>query len=68
MLTNTEKIEVIESHKRNLAYTKYNVELSLIEENARVKKNQTVIDSLQGQIAEIELQVAALDQEIANLS
>ena len=68
MLTKEEKIQIIESHKRNLDYTRYNLEVSLLEENARTKVNQVVVDTLQDQINEIDSQKATLDAEIVSVS
>lgn len=68
MLTKEEKIQIIESHKTNLDYTRYNLEVSLLEENARTKINQVVVDALQAQIQEIDDQKAVLDAEILSVS
>jgi len=68
MLTKEEKIQIIESHKRNLDYTRYNLEVSLLEENARTKVNQVVVDTLQDQINEIDSQKDTLDAEIVSVS
>ena len=68
MLTKEEKIQIIESHKRNLDYTRYNLEVSLLEENARTKVNQVVVDTIQDQINEIDSQKATLDAEIVSVS
>lgn len=67
MLTKEEKIQIIESHKTNLDYTRYNLEVSLLEENARAKVNQVAVDALQAQIQEIDAQKAILDSEIASV-
>ena len=32
-LTNEEKVTIINSHLKNLAYNKFNIEISVIEEN-----------------------------------
>ncbi len=68
MLTKQDKIQIIESHKKNLDYTRYNLEVSLLQENARVKLNQVAIDSLQEQIDEIDAQHAVLDAEIVSIN
>jgi cell division protein FtsL len=67
MLTKEEKIQIIESHKKNLSYTRYNLEVSLLEENARTKVNQVAIDALQAQIQEIDEQNVVLDSEITSV-
>lgn len=68
MLTKQDKIQIIESHKKNLDYTRYNLEVSLLQENARVKINQVAIDTLQEQIDEIDAQQAVLDAEIVSIN
>ncbi len=68
MLTKQDKIDIIESHKKNLEYTRYNLEVSLLQENARVKINQVAIDSLQQQIEEIDAQKLVLDAEIVSIN
>jgi hypothetical protein len=68
MLTKQDKIQIIESHKKNLDYTRYNLEVSLLQENARVKTNQVAIDTLQEQIDEIDAQHTVLDAEIVSIN
>jgi cell division protein FtsL len=68
MLTKQDKIQIIESHKKNLDYTRYNLEVSLLQENARVKINQVAIDTLEEQIDEIDAQQAVLDAEIVSIN
>lgn len=68
MLTNEEKLGIINQHKRNISLNKYNLELSLIEENALATPNAEVVASLTAQIADYDLKLAALDAEIAELS
>jgi hypothetical protein len=68
MLTKQDKIDIIESHKKNLEYTRYNLEVSLLQENARVKINQVAIDTLQQQIDEIDAQKLVLDAEIVSIN
>lgn len=68
MLTNEEKLGIINQHKRNISLNKYNLELSLIEENALATPNAEVVASLTAQIADYDLKLSALDAEIAELS
>jgi hypothetical protein len=67
ILTNEEKISIIDQHKRSIEYSKYGYEMSLIEENAVSKPSQSTIDSLNQQIADMDSKLAALDAEIAAL-
>jgi len=68
MLTNEEKAGIINQHKRNIEMSKYNLELSLIEENALTTKNTETIASLNAQIADLSSKVAALDAELDSLN
>lgn len=67
MLTNEEKLGIISQHKRNISLNKYNLELSLLEENALTTPNTDLVASLTAQIADYDLKIAALDEEIATL-
>lgn len=68
LLTNEEKISVVNQHLKNLEYNKYNVELSLIEENAITKINDDVISSLNEQLVNLNAKIDVLQQEIASLT
>lgn len=67
-LSNEEKISIINQHKKNVEYSKYNLQISLIEENAVTSPDQDAIDSLNDKIVEINKKITALDAEIASLS
>jgi hypothetical protein len=68
MLTNEEKIAIAESHKRNLAYTQYGIELNLKEENAKATPNASAVEGFNNQLEDLKRQAAVLDAEIASLS
>lgn len=67
MLSNEEKLGLAQQHKRNLGYNKYNLELTLIEENAITSPDTEVVNSLTNQIAELDKKITAIDAEIASL-
>jgi hypothetical protein len=67
-LTKEEKTQIINSHKRNLAYSKYNLEIDVLQENAKTEPNSTGITNLESQIEEIDNQLAALDAELARVT
>jgi hypothetical protein len=67
-LTNEDKISVINQHKRNIEYSKYNLQVSLIEENAVSVPNTEAISSLNEQIADLDSKLSALDAEINSIS
>ena len=63
-LSNEDKISIIIQHKRNVEYSKYNAQLSLIEENAVTSPNQETIKTFNDQIIEFDKKIAALDKEL----
>lgn len=67
-LSNEDKIAIVNQHKRNIEYSKYNLQVSLIEENAISNPDQTAITDLNSKIAELDNKLDALDAEIASLS
>lgn len=67
-LTNEEKATIINSHMKNLAYNNYNLNVSLVEENAKSELNQVRIDSLNADIVDTNAQLAALQKQLDALS
>jgi|LauGreDrversion4_2_1035121.scaffolds.fasta_scaffold10013_4 hypothetical protein len=67
-LTNEEKMGIAVQHKKNLEYSLYNLELSLIEESAVTSPNTEVVSSLNLQISELSKKVTAINNEIAELT
>lgn len=67
-LSNEDKISIINQHKRTIEYGKYNLVVSLIEENAVLVPDQDAIDSLTTKIADHNSKLSALDAEIDSLS
>ena len=67
-LTNDEKINIINSHIKNLVYNKYNVELSLIEENSKPSPDEKNVNTLNEQISQFNLQFIALQAEATKLT
>ncbi len=68
MLTNEEKTGIINQHKRNIVFNRYNIELSLMEENALTTPNAETVASLTAQVAELDRKLAALDEELEALA
>lgn len=66
-ISKEDKIAIIDQHKKNIEYNKYNLEVSLIEENAVSAPNQEAISSLNDQIDDLNNKISALDAEIASL-
>lgn len=67
MLSNEDKLAIINSHKKNIEFNKYNIQISIIEENAIDNPSQETIASLNSQIEDYNDKLAALDAEIASL-
>lgn len=66
-LTDEEKVAVIDSHLKNLEYNRYNLTISVIEESAVSSPNATKVSELQADISGIDLKIAALNLEKADL-
>jgi len=67
-LTNEDKVTIINQHKRNIEYTRYGHEVSLIAENAVSSPDQNTISSINDQISDLDSKLSALDAEINSLS
>lgn len=67
-LTNEEKVVIVNQHLKNLHYSKFNIEISLIEENAKSVKDTEQIASLNEQAVDIDSRIAALEDKIEELS
>ena len=68
MLTNEEKAGIVNQHKRNIEMNKYNLQLSLMEENALDTPNAETVASLNAQIADLTDKLAVLDTELDSLN
>jgi hypothetical protein len=67
ILTNEEKSGIVSQHIKNVEYSLYNLNLSLIEENAVSSPDADKIGSLNDQIADLNAQKTALETELASL-
>ena len=67
ILSNEEKAQLIDSHKRSLAMSQYNIQLTLIEENVKENIDTENVAVLTSQVEIIDSQLAALDAERASL-
>jgi ABC-type phosphate transport system auxiliary subunit len=63
-LTNADKATIISSKMRNLNYTKYNLEIDIVIENAKVTPSTASVSALNSSIAEVTTQIAALQTEL----
>jgi len=67
-LTTEEKIAVINSHIKNVQYTKYNAQVSLVAENALETPAVENVAAANEVISKADLQLAALQAEIDAVS
>jgi hypothetical protein len=67
MLSVEDKSHIIRQFIRNLAYSRYNIEVSLIAEVAVSNPNQNNIDSFTIQLEEIDEKISALESELTTI-
>jgi hypothetical protein len=63
-LTNLERANIISSKMKTLVYTKYNLEVDIIIENAKVTPSAPSVSALNSSISEISAQIAVLQDEL----
>ena len=68
ILSKEERTQIVNSRKKNLAMNEYNLDLTIIEENAKVTPDQESLVALNAQISVITNQLAALDAELVEIS
>jgi hypothetical protein len=66
-LTNDEKRNIINQHLRNLKYSQYGIQISVVEENAAVTPDQENLSTLNGQLANINGKIDVLVAELATI-
>ena len=66
-LTNEDKAGVINQHLKTLSYSKFNLELSKIEENSKTTPDSTALSSLTSQLSEVNVKITALLEELAKV-
>jgi len=64
MITNEEKLAIVSQHIKNLELNKFNLELSLIEENAKADPNQNNITPIEADIDDVVAKITALTVEL----
>jgi hypothetical protein len=67
LLSNEEKAGIINQHLKNLHYNKFNIEISIVEENAKVTPEAEALVNLNTQLADFDSRIEALDAELAKL-
>ena len=67
-LTKADKLQLINSHMRSLEYSKYGLELDLMQENAKTNKSQEEISRIQEIIDDTDGQLDALQAELTKVN
>ena len=68
LLSNEEKAGIVNQHLKNLHYSKFNLEMSVVEENAKSTPDADTLTSLNDQISDIVSRAEALEAELAKLA
>ena len=68
LLSNEEKTGIINQHLKNLHYSKFNLELSVVEENAKTSPEEATLTSLNTQLVDIDSRITALEAELDKLA
>ena len=66
-LTLEERTNIIDQHLRSLAFKKYNLEVSLLEEESAQIPNQGAVEDLNKQLLNANAQIVALTEEKESL-
>lgn len=67
-LTNEEKATIVNQHLKNVESNIFNLEMSLVEENAVATPNATSVSSLNAQLTEANAKKTALLAELSELT
>jgi hypothetical protein len=67
LLSNEEKANIISQHLKNLHYNKFNIEISIIEENAKNAPETEALANLNTQLTDLNLRITALEAELDKL-
>ena len=68
ILSNEEKLNIVNQHIRNVEYLQYNAQLDLIEANAVSSPDSAAISEINGRLSEIQNKLDALNEEKASLT
>lgn len=63
-LTKDEKAQIINNHIQSLNYTKYNLEIDILQENSKAAPLASSITAFETQIEDIEGQITALNTKL----
>jgi hypothetical protein len=63
-LNKEEKAQIINNHIKSLAYTRYNLEIDLVQENAKAAPIASSISAFEDQIEDVDGQIEALNTKL----
>ena len=63
-----DQLAILNSHFKNLDFNEYNLQVSILEENAKSIPSPEALDLINKQLADVEKQKTALQAEIATVT
>lgn len=66
-ISNEEKISIVVSHQKSVAYSKYGIELDIRQENAKASPNAAFLENLDTQLQDVARQETLLAAELLAL-
>jgi len=63
-LTKDQKAQIINNHIQSLSYTKYNLEIDILQENAKAVPMESSITAFETQIEDVDGQILALNAKL----
>ena len=63
-ITPQDQLVILESHIKNLTFNQYNLQVSLIEENAKTDPSAESLSSINSQLVDVVKQIDAIETEI----
>jgi hypothetical protein len=67
-LTNEQKTDIVNQHLRSLEYSIYNIQLSVIEEESRTTPEESMLQSLNASLTDLNAKKTALLNELASIN
>jgi len=67
-LTNEQRTDIVNQHLRSLEYSIYNIQLSVIEEESRTTPEESMLQSLNSSLTDLNAKKTALLNELASIN
>jgi hypothetical protein len=67
-LTNEQKSDIVNQHLRSLEYSIYNIQLSVMEEESRTTPEESMLQSLNASLTDLNAKKTALLNELASIN